>query len=391
VGESRAQQLPSLAINGIYTHVGKVTSFTIPMGNISRTFRFGTSDRFNAELSLRLPLFTWGRISGGIGMAHTGKELSVLERRREISAILYQTIQAYYSVLLNQRIIELHRSNVRRSEEFLKIAENRYKSGAIPRLEILRTEVQLKNSISQLEDANGNLQKSALLLRKLIQYPDTAIHLEGALRFNPVNAVEENIMDRALEVRSDLNAIELQQVLKEYEIQIAGSSNKPSLMFFSGYNVQNGFDPTNPDRFVDNWNLGLQLSFPLFNGFATTHKIENARLDYQKAVLQKQELQDIILLQIRQALTTLHQSALKIGSQQENIKLADEAVGVATEQFSLGIASSLDVLTAQQTLSQSEMLYSQALFNHIMAKLELSRIMEEYSWFAPELEKSLEK
>jgi outer membrane protein len=385
IGESQAQRLPLLSLGGTYTHIGKVTSFTIPMGPTRQTFRFGTPDRFNFDAKMQMQLFTWGRIASTIRMSYLGEKLSRVDRRKEISNVIYQTIQAYYSVLLNEKIIQLHQENLNRADELHRISQTRYESGGLPRLELLRSEVQVKNTASTLQESQGNLEKSKLLLIKLTRLPGENLSVKGHLQFIPVETDPQQVIERALTVRSDINAIRLQQNLSEQEIKVAVSNNKPSLALFSGYNVQNGFDPTDPQRFVDNWNVGVQLSFPLFDGFATRHKVQNARLALQKTALQKEEIKELIILQIRQAFTTLDQAALRINSQQENIQLSRETLQTAMDQFEQGIASSLDVLTAQQTLAQNEMIYTQALFNHIMARLEISRTMEDYSWFAPDL------
>jgi len=162
---------------------------------------------------------------------------------------------------------------------------------------------------------------------------------------------------------------------------LAKSGNKPNLFLFSGYNVVNGFDPLNPDKFVDNYNIGVQLAMPLFDGFATSHKVQQAELQQHQIRLQEQEMKDLVRLQVRQAIVTLQQAEDKIKTQEENIVLAKEALQVAERQYQDGLVSSIEVLDAQHTLSQSELLRTQAIFNHVMTKLDLCRAMEDFGWF----------
>jgi outer membrane protein len=385
IGEAKAQQIPSFALSGTYTHFGKVSSFAIPMGATIRTFQFGIPDRANFDAKLQWLLYSWGRIGSSISIAHLGRDLSLVKRRSDLTQAIYQVMQAFYSVLLNEKIIELHTENLLRVEDLWQITQKRFSAGGIPKLEVLRAEVQVKNSEIILEEARGNLKKSQLFLAKTLGDPQNNFLINGQLQYIPVSLVIENIIEKALAVRSDFQTLELQQAVSQQQVKLAYSSNKPNLSLFSGYNVQNGFDPTNPEKFISNWNMGLQLSIPLFDGFATIHKTNQAKIETQKTNLQKEELRDLVTLQIQQAVTTLEQAALKITSQEKNIELAEEALRVTTDQFQQGIVSSLDVLNAQQTLAQSEMMYIQALFNHIMAKVEISRAMEDFSWFAANL------
>ena len=54
---------------------------------------------------------------------------------------------------------------------------------------------------------------------------------------------------------------------------------------------------------------------------------------------------------------------------------------MAEKQYHDGLISSIEVLDAQHTLSQSELLRTQAIFNHIMTKVDLCRAMEDFEWF----------
>ena len=216
---------------------------------------------------------------------------------------------------------------------------------------------------------------------KVIGLDSEQISISGKLQFEPVVINENEIITRSISARSDIEAIRLQQQMSQSQVSLAKSGNKPNLFLFSGYNVVNGFDPTNPDKFVDNYNVGVQLAVPLFDGFATSHKVQQAELQYDQVQLQEQEIKDSITMQVRQAIIALQQSEEKIRTQDENIDLAKEAWKVAEKQYHDGLISSIEVLDAQHTLSQSELLRTQAIFNHIMTKVDLCRAMEDFEWF----------
>ncbi len=100
VAEINAQSLPSLSLSGTYTHIGKVTSFTIPMGPTSRTFQFGTPHRANFDARIQWPLYTGGRLSATRAISRLGEDLSITQRRAATSQTIYQVLQAFYSVVL---------------------------------------------------------------------------------------------------------------------------------------------------------------------------------------------------------------------------------------------------------------------------------------------------
>ena len=384
IAEAKAQQLPAINFGGIYTRIGKITSFTIPMGGEDRTFQFGTPNRVNLDLKLQMPLFTWGRISSLIEMAKVGGLLANVQQRQQKVNLTDQVLRAYYAVLLNQEVVRLREKGVHRAESHLRMAEERFQAGVVPRLELLRAQVELKNAQSAWSEAHGNLDKSKIFLGKLLGRSDEDISIRGSFQFDPIHFDEAEVIAKAVSVRSDIEAIRLQQQMSQSQISVAKSGNKPNLLFFSGYNVVNGFDPMNPEKFVDNYNVGVQLAVPLFDGFATSHKVQQAELQYQQIQLQEQEIKELVRMQVRQAIISLKQAEDKIKTQDENIVLAQEALQVAERQYRDGLVSSIEVLDAQHTLSQSELFKTQAIFNHIMTKVELCRAMEDYTWFSRE-------
>ncbi len=383
LGEARAQRLPKITLSSLYTRIGKITTFFIPTGPGGKLtkFQFGTPNRMNLDVKLQLPVFTWGRVSSTIELSRAGASLSRVQKRQQRLALTAQVLQGYFAVLLNQEVIRLHRSNVQRAQHHFEVSKTKFEAGIVPRLQMMQAEVQLKNAKTQLMDAEGNLQKSLSYLGKLIGRENLNFTLADSIRYQPVEVDEEKLIEMALSRRSDLEGLRLRQQMTQSQLQLANSGNKPNLFLFSGYNVTNGFDPMEPDKFVDNYNVGLQLTFPIFDGFATSKKVEQARLDYEALLEQEKEAKAMIKLQLREAIIALRQAEAKIAAQKENIRMSRETLKTAEIQYRDGLVSSLDVRDAQQMLNQAELLYVQAIFNHIMAKLAICRAVEDFSWF----------
>ena len=385
IAQAQAQRLPGINMNGMYTRIGKITSFTIPMGPTTRTLQFGTPNRMSFDVKLQMPLFTWGRIGATIALAETGKSLSIVENSREKVRITGQVLQAYYWVAFHAELLRLNRMKLKRAQSLQKITQKRYSAGMVPRLETLRAGVQVKNAESAVQDGQDNLRKSKIVLARTTGLEHDNFSIRGHLNYLPVEVDASEILNRALNVRSELKVFRIQEQMGAHQIRLARSANKPNLFLFSGYNVTNGFDPMEPDRFIDNWNAGLQLVVPLFDGFATRHRVQEAELKLKNVTLQANEIRSVIRMQVRQALVTLKQAEHKIIAQQKNIVLARETLQVAETQYQNGLVSSLDVLNAQKILAQNELLYNQAIFNHILARISLCQSIEDFSWFESEL------
>lgn len=377
------ERMPTIRLGSLYTRIGKVSSFSIPMGPTGekQKFQFGTPNRINLDVRLDWPVFTWGRTAGIIDISSQAMDAAGLQREQQILRITDQVIAKYYGYLLERESIRLNESNVKRAEHFLQITQKRFDEGGVPKLEVLRANVQMQTAINALQDSRANLEKSKIALAKSLGRSEAEFEIVGKFRQQKIADDANELIQQSLERRVDLKLVQIQKNIQEDQITIARSGDKPNIFFFSGYNVINGFDPMDPNRMVDNWNAGFQVSVPVFDGFASSHQVQEAKLNLKNLEIQERELRDLIRVQLRQALISLAQAGQRITTQEKNLTLIQEVLSIAEEQYQHGLASALDVLDAQTRLSQNEFLHAQSIFDYIMAKLELCRAMEDYSLF----------
>lgn len=385
---SQAQRWPEISFNSMYLRVGKVSSFEYSTSPLSppRKLSFGTPNRINLDLKLQMPLFTWWRVGNTIDLAMVRVELSQLQQEQQRLNITDQLLRAYFAVLLNNRIVDLLEQNLERTKLYLETTQKRFEAGNLPQLEVLRAQVQLSNEQSNLVTATGNQEKSKILLAKTTGAAEEKVNAVGMLSFESLQVNSTEIIHQALANHLDLKMMQKEKELTDIQIVLTGSANKPNLFFVSGYNVSNGFDPTDPERFIDNWNVGVQLSWPIFNGFETKHKLLQASIDQKISDLQEMEIREMLVVQIQQALVNLKQAEIQIQAQEKNIGLAKEALQMAVIQYEQGFISSMDLVDAQKVLLRSEISFVQAIFNHIMTKIDLSKTIGDYQWFESAIE-----
>jgi outer membrane protein TolC len=93
-------------------------------------------------------------------------------------------------------------------------------------------------------------------------------------------------------------------------------------------------------------------------------------------------------MQVRQALLSIKLAEDNRTAQARNIDLSKEALKTAEIQYANGVISSLDLIDIQQVLTQSELLYNQALFNRILTELDLCKSVGDYRWFESALQEN---
>ena len=78
-------------------------------------------------------------------------------------------------------------------------------------------------------------------------------------------------------------------------------------------------------------------------------------------------------LQRNQGLISLRNSLESLKEQKENLNLANEISRVSRVKYQQGVGSNLEVLNAETSLKESQVNYFTALYNDLIAKVELKQ------------------
>jgi outer membrane protein TolC len=124
-----------------------------------------------------------------------------------------------------------------------------------------------------------------------------------------------------------------------------------------------------------NWNVGVDVTIPIFDGFSTKAKVDAAKAKYQQAILSKEDIADQIAVDIRRGCLDLTKALAIIDSQKDNVAEAKEALRIAIVSYNNGVGTNLDVLDAQTSLGQIEKTLSEAVYDYLMAQAFLDRTM----------------
>jgi outer membrane protein TolC len=118
------------------------------------------------------------------------------------------------------------------------------------------------------------------------------------------------------------------------------------------------------DDWIRSSSLGLNLSFPIFDGLESSGKVKKAKADYIKGSLEKQQIEDAIRIEVEEAIGSIEEAKKRLQWGQKTIDLAEEGLRVANLRFKNGIGTQLEILSAQQALTQAKTNYVQAIYDY---------------------------
>jgi outer membrane protein TolC len=119
--------------------------------------------------------------------------------------------------------------------------------------------------------------------------------------------------------------------------------------------------------------INLSLTIPLFNGFESRARIGQSKALIRELEWTRKGLSDMIAFEVRQAVLNYSQARETLLSQEQNVGQAREAARIAELNYAEGLATNLDVSTAQVALSQARTNYSQALYDCVISQAQLEK------------------
>jgi outer membrane protein len=366
--EARSGFFPQFSFSGSYTRLGSVPQYDF--GGMS--FKLGSENNYNLGLSLQQPLFTWGRIRNSYAISEHGLTLTQEEYRKTKQEIKLGVVSLFYNILLAKELINVREESIARMEDHLKTVQERYDKGYASEFDVLRAKVQLANARPPLVQAKNLYQLTLDNLKNILGIGlKDSVNLEGSLEFVPFEVDQSQAEESAFQNRSELKLVGEQRKIGMRALALAKANDKPSLLGLANYEYKRPY--YSEDKWKTDWNFTLALNVPLFDGFLTRSKVREARSDLKQLDVTEKQVQDLIKLEISQAISDLNLARENILSQEENVKQAKESIRIAKVQYEKGMLTNLELMDTEFALTVAETNYLQALSDYLIAKAKLEK------------------
>lgn len=340
---------------------------------------FGTTYAGSATVSLSQMVFD-GSYFVGLQAAKTYTELSRKEQISTEIEVIEMVTKAYYSTLVNMEREELIEKNYQRLDTLLRETQILYENGFAEKIDVSRIKVQFNNITVQRKNISTTVEVSKALLKfQMGLSPQVPITLEDRIDdmvFQPVPQeiyagfdYENRIEFSQLQTNKELNFLDTKNIRMQYVPKIdlygtigavAGTNNSSDVFDFK-------------NTWFDFSQVGLRLDLPIFDGFRKSNQIQQRKLQGLQLENSTQQLKNNIDYEIRQAAASYTLAVDNMNAQKENMELAQEVYDVSKIKYEEGVGSSIEVTTADADYKEAQTNYYNALFDALIAKVELEK------------------
>lgn len=367
--------LPTLSGTGLsqYNHNNDRVAIpdAIPAGLGKGIFQF-TTNNYGINLSENIINFAdWANFAA----AKASVKASTAQYGANYQQLMVTVAQAYFNVLQardnlgytitqRQAINQLYQQNL-----------ERYHVGLGTITDVYNAKAQLDNTISTEIGAKNNLLNALEALRAITGQTYTRL---AALKDHiPVlNPKPKNVEDWVkISVQQNLTILSNRYLADSARevIRQQFSGNLPTVTGIANYNelhaTFNGSNSVNEGDFA----AGAQIAVPIYSGGGIVANTQQAQYNYQTALSNLQEAIQSTSAVTRQNYNNVLSSAAQIISDKQAIISNQSSLESMIAAFQVGTRNMTDVLQAQTLLYQTQIAYSNDLYEYVMSILELKQ------------------
>jgi outer membrane protein TolC len=290
---------------------------------------------------------------------------------------------AYLQTIATDARVGSQRAQVDNSQAVYHQAEVRKEAGTNARIDVTRTLVELQGQQQRLNALQSDLRKQKLALARLIGLPlDRELMLSEQLTFNPPPVPEAaGAVQQAFQKRWDLQAAESQVHAAEIVVSAARAERLPTASINADYGV---LGPT-PISNHGVYNVTGSVNFPLYQGGRVKADIEQAEASLHQRQAELADQHGRVEQEVRTALIELETAIGEVRLAENNRGFAAETLREARDRFNAGVATTVEVVQAQEQVASAESDYISGLFAFDLARISLSRALGEAETDLPNL------
>ena len=371
--QTRAITLPTVRGSAGYLHTEAVEDS--PLGNASQP-----RDQWLGGIRVVQSIYEGGRLRSARRTATLTREQALLKYQTVVADTILGVRTAYYDALLAEQQIVVQEASVKLLTEQLNNTKKRFDAGAVPRFDLLRSEVEIANARPRLIRARNAHRTAKNNLAVLVGYDvpattgeDLPLTLTDRLEASPYQLDLPAALAQAIAGRSELGALRKEEALRQEAVIVAQATSKPSLGVFAGYAANNSQFRDDFSRAVSGPTAGLQLHWDIWDGHLTKGKVMEARALQRRAGADLDDQVRKVELEVRTAYSSFLEAREVLEAQAKVLEQADEALRLAGSRYEAGTGTQLDVLNAQTSLTEARSIQAQALHDYSIARARLER------------------
>jgi outer membrane protein, multidrug efflux system len=330
---------------------------------------------FQLAVSTSFELDFWGRLRRAAEAARA-QALGTVYARDVVSLTLAgATAQTYFSIRAFDAQIIATRETLRTREESLALVNRRARGGVASGLEVAQAEGLRAQAAAQLKELVRARTVAQHLLGTLTGRLDIAVP-EADLAGIPLPPVPPpGLPSSLIERRPDVRVAEQSLVSANAQIGVAKAALFPTISLTGDFGAESSVLSTLLRSSSNIWSAGLNLVMPVFDAGRRHAALEGQEATQREVLANYQKAVQTGFREVSDALTNLQQTTAEEVDQAARVKAARDALRLANRRYEAGLSPYFDVLDAQRTVNDAELIRIQNRQAQLSASVDLMKAL----------------
>jgi len=362
----------------IYSGLSASSTGSTSLSDLFKNTPFGAANTWNLQLQATQLLWSGGKVGAGLSAAKSYRQVASLQQEETAADVTFQVRQAYWNAALQGRLLLIAVDNLDQARQHLREVQLFQQAGTRAEYDLLRAQVDAANQEPAVVAARNGLDIATLEVKRILNLPANQPLVLTTSLDSPDATIPVVVTDSlGGPDRAGLAAADATVRVEQELLKVARADRWPTLSATTTYNEQ-AF-PTNVfpafDQFLQGWNGEVKLSFPIFVGFRTAGKVEQAQADLSRAQAQRDQMYRQVDLQVAQARAEVERARALLAARHQTVRQGQRAQHLAGVRYTNGMATQLDVSDARVAALQAEVNEVQATRDYFVALAQLERAL----------------
>lgn len=344
--------------------------------NFSSSYRINESSpgqqmgSYSGSIGLSNSLYQGGSIRAGVKIAKAKVEIAQEDYRQAEDEVILSVKEAFFNILLKQEQIALAEDVLKRRNEDLVLIRLKYDAGRESSPAVKEAEASLLQAEYDKKQAQEELNLVRIQLNLLLGRPrKTEISVTYEDQSVEFPALDSLIADAGC-LRPDISAEKVNTEGLKAQVTQAKSGYYPRISMSSSYGWQ-GEGLSIQDG---SWSIGFSLSLPIFEGFSTKVKVQEANLALNQQDIRLQEMEQEIEQEIEQVYSNWELAGRTIEVNDKTLQAKQEMYQLTKLQYEQGLTSYFILQQKESDLSSAESRQVNALYNLRVSTARLEKV-----------------
>ncbi|WP_405208663.1 TolC family protein [Aquimarina sp. LLG6339-5] len=368
--------LPTVSVSGGINYADEVQKVTFSDGT-NTNIDNAITESYNASVTAEYTIFDGLERKFNTLKNKENFNLKMIEERQLIENTVMSLYDTYYNVAYQKQITENLLLNIENSKDRLERTKRKLKYGQGTKLDELNAQIDLNNDSISYASAYKDFRNLKRNLNLLLGRDVTASFAIDTTVVFLERLKEEDILQSSVDKHVTSVLSQQNILLSELDIKINKAKFLPKINGSASYNWNESMNPVTSFALNNETygvNLGLSLSWNVFDGGKTKTKVRTSKITRQSRDIELYRAQEELKTEVYNAYEDYTNKQFTLKAENNNVTTNKLNFSRTQKQFSLGQISALEFRQAQINLFNALNNYANAKYDLKIAEINLLQL-----------------